>query len=598
MKNMAARIGSGIERLGLCSVSHFDEEPVETAKRMRVVATLLPNRLEWTLLDAAANAYGFTMCPCYVTLSKEAIVFIVTQIKATSLFTNSSCLETAMAVGESCKGVVSIVSINEESASAKEEASRRGLKLIGWRELLAAGEEPLPFAPATRDHVQTICYTSGTTGKPKGVLITHEMWIEAVLGMVEGPLSPASPHCPIDEESVMYSYLPIAHCFERHCNYWVIYRGGRIGISCGEVSRMLEEIKMLNPTFLPTVPRICTRFRDVAMEEVAKMSRLRRVAFYAALRLKQASIATNPMSDHPLWDAAVFSSFRSMLGSRMRFFVNGGAVLDPVVQAELRAIFSITVFTGYGMTESTGGCMIVRGHDAILGHDGAPIRGVQLRLRSVKEMNCSVHDNPPRGELLIRGKQVTPGYFLNPSATSEGILAGGWLRSGDVARRNQDGTFKIIDRAKAVFKLSQGEYVSPERIEGIYSRAALIGQIYCHGESDKNYLVGLVVPAPSASVRWAESSAKSPDVGSLCKDREFQEAVLEQMEEEATVGELRGFEKIKKIRLIEEPFSVENGLLTATMKLKRPDMRETFSVELRALYDEHVTAKGTTVKSS
>lgn len=195
-----------------------------------------------------------------------------------------------------------------------------------------------------------------------------------------------------------------------------------------------------------------------------------------------------------------------------------------------------------------------------------------------------IHDQR-RGELLIRGHSITPGYFRDPEETAATIDDDRWLHTGDVAVILPGGSLKIIDRRKNIFKLAQGEYVAPEKIEGVYLQAPLISQMFVFGYSDKTQLVAVVVPDPAVVEAWARQRGKQrSSYGELCKTPELKAAVMKEMETAAKECGLKGFEKVKDIYLESQPFSVENDMLTPTLKIKRHNARKKYEAQIQALY--------------
>ena len=225
----------------------------------------------------------------------------------------------------------------------------------------------------------------------------------------------------------------------------------------------------------------------------------------------------------------------------------------------------------------------------------------EIKLVDLPDMGYRATDQPcPRGEICTRGANVFLGYLKDEVKTREAVSKDGWLRTGDVGRINADGTLSIVDRVKNLFKLAQGEYVAPEKIEGAYSRAPLVGQCFVHGDSLQPSLVAVVIPDAEVAAAWgrqhlteggvpappAEGGYSDEALGQLCKVPAFEKAILAEMEEAAKSAKLSGFERARSIRLYGEAFTVENGLLTPTFKPKRPQLKKRFQPDIGAMYAE------------
>jgi long-chain acyl-CoA synthetase len=224
---------------------------------------------------------------------------------------------------------------------------------------------------------------------------------------------------------------------------------------------------------------------------------------------------------------------------------------------------------------------------------GGPVACAEVKLISVPEMSYSVHDIDeksgevqPRGEICIRGGSVFPGYFMDPEKTAEAFDKDGWLKTGDIGTIRPDGSLKIIDRRKNIFKLAQGEYVAAEKIEMAYQGAASIGQCFVYGKSTETFVVAIVVPdIDYAKVWWKEHKrSEFPGLETACVDKEFAQKIRSDMTAREKEEKLNGFEKVKKIHIAHDAFTVENNLLTPTFKLKRKETREKYQKEIDAMY--------------
>jgi len=237
------------------------------------------------------------------------------------------------------------------------------------------------------------------------------------------------------------------------------------------------------------------------------------------------------------------------------------------------------------MTEAACSITMTHPDDMMTGHVGAPIAAIEIKLADVPEMGYTRADKPyPRGEVCVRGPSVFQGYYKDEVQTRETIDEDGWLHTGDIGAWIQEGRLKIIDRKKNIFKLQQGEYISPEKIENVYVRCPLVAQSFVYGDSLTSCLVAIVVPDPETLAAYAKQHGLKGDIVALCKDPKVTDKVLAQMTQVGKTSKLQGFEMVKAIRLHPEPFSVDNGFMTPTFKIKRPQLRQHFQGDIDSMY--------------
>jgi long-chain acyl-CoA synthetase len=441
---------------------------------------------------------------------------------------------------------------------------------------------PRAHLPPRPSDVATLCYTSGTTGTPKGAVLTHANLIADSAGtsLLLSDWSPGDRHI---------SYLPLAHIYER-CNLVMcVHLGASVGFYSGDVAQLLDDVQALKPTLFASVPRLWNRIHDRVMAGVREGSPLARALFNRAYAAKRAALEAGDLTGGrmgPFWDRLVFSKVAAKLGGRVKYMTTGASPISPEVMAFLRVCFpGAKVLEGYGMTESSCTICLTREDDPTVGHVGAPLPCCEVKLVDIPEMSYLSSDLPfPRGEVCVRGPTVFQGYHKQPEQTAECLDADGWLHTGDVGAWLPGGRLRIIDRKKNIFKLAQGEYVAPEKIEGVYTRSPFVLQAFVHGDSLRSQLVALVVPDPDYLLPWARERGLPSDLPSLCADPAALAAVRKSMAEEGRAAQLRGFESVAAVALAPEPFSVENGLLTPTMKTKRNEARDRFRAVLDGLY--------------
>lgn len=427
-----------------------------------------------------------------------------------------------------------------------------------------------------------MCYTSGTTGTPKGVILTAGNFVSIIAAHQRCIMN--HPGFRTGHEDLHISYLPLAHVFERLICANCIALGVRIACFSGDTQKLLDDMKVIRPSVFLSVPRLYQRINDKVFAGIRDRSGVAQYLFNTAVTTKLKLLREKGVYAHPLWDNLVFSKTRNLMGGGVKFMLVGGAPLESLIQERMSVLFCCPLMHGFGMTEM-GASFICNPGDKVAGHIGGVQPCLEFALRSIPEMNYFTSSDPACGELIVRGSSVTPGYLLNPAATAEAIDSQGWLSSGDIARLLPGNAVQIIDRKKNVFKLAQGEFVAPERTEAIYMRAPLVAQIFVYGESSKFSLVAIVVPDEDMVAHWTQQRDRPfSSLASVCKDQAFKQAVMEEMDLAGAEAALKGFEKVKNILLEPEPFSVDNGLLTPTLKLRRHEAKLRYHVEIADMY--------------
>jgi long-chain acyl-CoA synthetase len=320
------------------------------------------------------------------------------------------------------------------------------------------------------------------------------------------------------------------------------------------------------------------------MGAVTEKGGLGKALFDNAFEAKQEGLAQGYLT-HSVWDSLVFSKIQQQLGGRVRLMITGSAPISDKVMDFLRICFACPVIEGYGQTESTAAVSTTLQGDTACGNVGVPLGSCELKLVDVPEMDYLSTDNPPRGELCFRGPCASQGYYKDPQKTAELIDKFGWSHSGDIGTFLPNGNLKIIDRKKNIFKLSQGEYVAPEKLENIFVQSKWVMQCFIYGDSLKSSVVGIVVPDPEAMKEWAKTNARTEDLATLCKDPAIIKFIQDDMVTVGKANQLKGFEFPSKISLSHEPFSMENDILTPTFKIKRPQAKALFQPLIDKMYE-------------
>uniref|UniRef100_A0A3B5MDG1 Arachidonate--CoA ligase n=1 Tax=Xiphophorus couchianus TaxID=32473 RepID=A0A3B5MDG1_9TELE len=528
------------------------------------VGVYSPNRPEWVISEMACYTYSMALVPLYDTLGTEAMVHILNLAEMSLVVCDREeraallleCKEKGMTPKVSC-----LVLFNDFSQAFGERAKKCEVDVLYREQLMSRSHifRCLPQLPQPQD-LAVVCFTSGTTGRVD--------------------LLPAScPHVREDDPGSLTSFnivsfflcLPQINPFPSQLTMYCY--GARVGFFQGDVSLLMDDIKTLKPTLFPVVPRILNRIYDKVSEGA--------LLHYAVGR-KQAELCRGIVRNNSLWDKLVFKKIQASLGGNLRFALTASAPISCTVLSFLRATMGCMICEGYGQTECTGGCTFSLIGDSSTGHVGAPLPCAMVKVVDIPDMNYFAKNG--EGEICIRGPSVFKGYLKDPERTAEALDSDGWLHTGDVGQWLPNGTLRIIDRKKHIFKLCQGEYVAPEKIENVYMRSVPVLQVFVHGDSLQSYVVGIVVPDREVFVEWAKERAFVGSYQELCHNPDVKNAVLEDMRAVGKEAGLKSFEQVKELYLHPEMFSIANGLLTPTLKSRRADIRRVFQEQLANMY--------------
>ncbi|KAM3255844.1 hypothetical protein ACQJBY_048802 [Aegilops geniculata] len=534
------------------------------------------NRPEWIIIDHACAAYSYVSVPLYDTL--DAVQFIVNHATVEAIFCVPQTLSTLLSFLTQMPCVRLIVVVGGDNANTPSTTAAAGVEIITYSRLHSQGKMSSQiYRPPKPEDVATICYTSGTTGTPKGAVLSHENLIANVAGSSLGV-----KFYPSD---VYISYLPLAHIYERANQIALLHYGVAIGFYQGDNLKLMDDLAALRPTVFASVPRLYNRIYSAITNAVKDSGGLKERLFRTAYNAKRQALM-NGRNPSPMWDKLVFNKIKARLGGRVRLMTSGASPLSADVMEFLRICFGGEVLEGYGMTETS--CVITTMDigDKLIGHVGSPNPSCEVKLVDVPEMNYTCEDQPyPRGEICVRGPTIFRGYYKDEVQTRDVIDNDGWLHTGDIGLWLPGGRLKIIDRKKNIFKLAQGEYIAPEKIENVYAKCKFIAQCFIYGDSFNSFLVAIVAVEPDVLKAWAASQGiQSEDLRQLCADPRAKAAVLADMDSIGKEAQLRGFEFAKAVTLVAEPFTVENGLLTPTFKVKRPQAKAYFAKELADMY--------------
>uniref|UniRef100_A0A8C2KXL9 Arachidonate--CoA ligase n=1 Tax=Cyprinus carpio TaxID=7962 RepID=A0A8C2KXL9_CYPCA len=508
------------------------------------VGIFAQNRPEWVIAELACYTFSMALVPLYDTLGLEAMVHILNLAEISMVICDKEDKAESLLKHKE-KGVTPALSclvlFNPFSAALLERGRKCGFR----------------------------CDSLFHVGKPKGAMITHGNIASNTSSVIkilevssETHLNPLVLYCIVHS----FSLLQVS----------MFCHGARVGFYQGDISLLMDDIKTLKPTFFPVVPRLLNRIYD-------KVSAThQRALLHYGVRRKQAELSSGGGRNNSVWDRLIFNKIQASLGGNLRFILTASAPISPTVLSFLRATLGCLIFEGYGQTECTAGCTFSMPGDWSAGHVGAPLPSAMVKLTDIPDMNYYAKNG--EGEICIRGHSVFRGYLKDEERTGETLDADGWLHTGDVGQWLPNGTLRIVDRKKHIFKLSQGEYIAPEKIENVYTRCVPVLQVFVHGDSLQSYLIGVVVPDPEVFVDWAKERGIVGSYEELCQNPDVKKAVLEDMTAVGKEAGLKSFEQVKDLYLHPDMFSVSNGLLTPTLKSRRVDLRRVFSEQIARMY--------------
>ena len=532
--------------------------------------------------DFACASQSLFTVSLYDTLGPTAIEFIANHAELLSIATSLNHIPTLFSLKPRLPHLKIIICLDPIESGERPGHSKLdilnamgadlGIAVYSLTQLEALGESlgPVRFNPPTPEDIATINYTSGTTGDPKGAVLTHHA---AIAGVAAG-----STTAVLRPTDVGLSYLPLAHIYGRMVEQCMIFAGGSIGFFHGNVLELADDLKLLKPTVFYSVPRLFNRFGGLIRAATVDQPGVRGALSRHVVGAKMANLAdqesATATNKHMFYDYMWGRKVSSAIGlERAHSMVSGSAPLDPTLHKFLRIVFGNNFVQGWGMTETyaVGLCQIPG--DQSTANCGAPHTTNEFCLLSVPDMDYLVTDTPhPRGELLVRGPTLFAGYYRNAEETRKSMLPGGWFKTGDIASIDAMGRIRIVDRRKNVLKLAQGEYVSPERLENVYLAAlSYLATGYVHGDGLQTSLVAIFGVAPDQFAPFASKvlgrPVKMDDVEAIkaaCVNEKVRKAVQKDLDRVGAKNKFTGYEKVKACALKIDPFTIENELLTPT----------------------------------
>jgi long-chain acyl-CoA synthetase len=529
------------------------------------VAVMLRNSPEWVTYDQAALGLGLVVVPLYTQDRPENVAYIINDAGCKALLIEGTeQWQQLSEVRGQLGGLTRVVSVNPVPSAGDPR-----LKSLG--EWLPEGGGEVRHVPRDPHALATIVYTSGTTGRPKGVMLSHH-------NILSNAAAACSEVLTTGHDDMFLSFLPLSHTFERTCGYYLAIMTGSTNTYSRGIPQLAEDLQAIRPTILISVPRIYERVYGRIRAALDEGPPLRKKLFLLAVEVGYARFehaqGRGPWKPSfllwPVLNALVARKILARLGGRMRAAISGGAALPPDISRVFVGL-GLTVLQGFGMTETSPIATANRPDDNVPASVGKAVPDVQVR----------IGDN---NALMIKGPNVMLGYWNNPEATRAILGPDGWLNSGDTARIDAQGHVYITGRLKEIIVLSNGEKVPPVDVESAIARDPLFEQVMLLGEG-KSYLSVMAVLNVDHWKKLCAERGFDPGSARAARSGEVEEILLARIA--IQMKGFPGYAQVRRVAATLEPWTVENGLLTPTMKLKRAKVMEKFNVEIDRMYAGH-----------
>jgi long-chain acyl-CoA synthetase len=520
----------------------------------------------------ATMMIGAVNVPLYPSLPPNQIAYIIQNSECKAVITSTMLqLNKIRKIRAEVPTVKAVISINEldtpdDSVTEFETAKKLGEKFNHEHPNAIANVE------LSEHDLATLVYTSGTTGNPKGVMLTHHNLCENLKSCNESMCKTL----PIDERDSTLSFLPLCHTYERTAGYYLIFGCGATINYAESIETITINLAEVRPTIVVTVPRLFERIKSGLFKSVDSSPAAKKKLFYWALNVgyahakakRQGRFASILAAQYALADSLVLSKVKERFGGRLRYFISGGAAL-PKETGELFEALGIIILEGFGLTETSPVTHVNRAHKVKYGTVGPPIHNVE-------------HKIAPDGEILLRGPNIMKGYWRDEQATKEVIDEDGWFHTGDIGEIDEDNYLKITDRKKHIIVNSGGKNIAPLPIENLMAASPLVEQVVVIGEK-RPFLSAIIVPNFDTLKTFADQNGLKYESNLDLMQKEEVKKLYDDLLRKISRG-LASHEKVRRFLLVAEQFSIDKGEMTPTLKIKRKVVEQKFKDEIEALY--------------
>jgi len=556
---------------------------------------------EWMVSALAAFNHSLAVVTIYTNLGEDGVEHGIAQTDASLVVVSQELLARLMSVLPKCNSVTNVIIIPSHNPIPTPDASER-TKFHKYSDILTMGSSSLTTSsPPDPEDTAIIMYTSGSTGVPKGVVLTHSNLVHALLSVIPTVCDSIGS---VRANECYIAILPLAHVLELLAENLMLLMGIPIGYSSTKTftdtgtavaKGSKGDAGVLKPTIVCVVPLVLDSVYKGIRANVSKRSEFFRLLVDLCYKYRLKWIRLG--HDTPIMNQVIFNKFKAILGGKLRILLSGGAPLAPDAHDFCRTCLGITLLQGYGLTETTATACIPDGSDLSTGRVGAPLQDVDIKLVNWEEGGYTVSDQQgARGEIIIGGGHVAKEYYKMADKTEEEFFNENgkrWFRTGDIGQMMTDGTIMIIDRKKDLLKLQGGEYVSLSKVESLLKLHPAIDNICVCGDSGQSFTVALIIPGQAFLGKLAEKlNLGEIDRESICSNKEIIDEFTSEMIRHGIAQRLAKFEIPKAVHLIAEPWTPESGLITAAMKLKRKALGDTYSSEIVNMYDANNNKAG------
>ncbi|CAO0797815.1 unnamed protein product [Mucor circinelloides] len=566
---LAHDVGAGFIQLGL--------------KNKSKIELFSPTNMYWLLTAHSAFTQNMTIVTAYDTLGEDGLLHSMNETEVEAIYTVADLLPTVQKVAAKCPTLRYIIYSGEIKTDALDKVSAGvSQKIISLDEVAKLGRENTREArqPEPED-LCCIMYTSGSTGNPKGVMLSHKNIVAAIAGC-----NTILGHLITDHDSMM-AYLPLAHVLEFVVENLCVFWGVTLGyasvrtLTDASVRNCKGDIKEFRPTLMTGVPAVWESIRKGILAKIGEASPKAQKMFHKAYATKAWLLERHLPTG--FIDKVVFNKIKDQVGGRLRFALSGGAPVSIETQKFL-SVAICPILGGFGMTESCGMCCVMTPEQFGYGQVGAPVPCCEIKLVDVPDANYFSTNAKPQGEVWVRGPSITKGYWKREDITKETMTEDNWLQTGDIAEWNENGTLTIIDRKKNLVKLSNGEYIALEKLESIYKSCVYVTNICVYADSLYPKPIALaVVSEPVIRKLAAEKQVAETDFEALCQNEVIKKTILASLLDQAKEGGLKGSELLFDVHLCHEEWTTDSGMLTAAQKIKRPEITKAFKSEFDSM---------------
>ena len=560
-----------------------------------LIGIFAKNCTEWVVADLGCQMDTITTATLYATLGPNAFKFICEQTQIKTVLVSPDLVKMLcefkkkFTLNNLTNAILFDLTTNCDSEKVLQELEKAGFTAYSFtKDFLKENNniKETDLKISQPDTIMTVCYTSGTTGNPKGVMLSQRNLIAVLETVIDGG------SIPVDEYAAHISFLPLAHIFERMVISGFMGIGAKVGFISGSVrTTLMEDIKYFGPTLLFTVPKVLLTIRNKVIEGFDKLSGWKKKLAYTAYHTKLDNYKKYGIVTHAIYDMLVFKKIREMFGNRIKVVLCASAPLRKELADDFKVFLSVPVVEGLGMTELSGSPFCTNYNDYTNFTAGGVNWGARMLLKSVPDLGYTINDviegiNCPAGEMCLKGPVVFHGYYKNDEENKKCFDEEGYFHTGDVGRLypNYGNGLKIVDRVKEIFKLSQGEYIIPAKLESVYTKSIYVQQLMIYGNPTKNNIIAIVIPDKK---KCAE--ALNISIDDLVKDTEnkkLHELIINDFNKLAIDAEFNGLEKVKYILVDFDEFTNNNNCLTPTMKIIRKNVEIKFKERIDKLYEE------------